>query len=110
MWKKIIIGLLAGIINGLFATGGGMIFVPAFIYILKMDDKESRATSIFCILPIVLTSSIFYYKSQYINWKIAMLCAIGGTIGGYIRCENLEENAKKHTKNNICIFPNLCII
>ena len=33
---KTIIGFFAGIISGLFASGGGMILVPAFIYLLKM--------------------------------------------------------------------------
>ena len=37
MLKKIIIGLSAGIISGLFSTGGGMILVPAFLYFIKMD-------------------------------------------------------------------------
>ena len=32
--KKIIVGVMAGIICGLFGTGGGMILVPAFIYLL----------------------------------------------------------------------------
>lgn len=61
-WKKIIIGLLAGIISGLFASGGGMILVPAFMYLLNMKDVESRATSVICILPMVVTSGIFIIK------------------------------------------------
>ena len=40
--KKTIIGLIAGIICGLFASGGGLILVPAFIYVLKMKDKIAR--------------------------------------------------------------------
>ena len=40
MIKKIIIGLIAGIISGLFSTGGGMILVPSFIYLLKMDTEK----------------------------------------------------------------------
>ena len=36
MVKKLVIGLLAGTICGLFGTGGGMILVPAYIYILKI--------------------------------------------------------------------------
>ena len=79
---KTIIGFIAGIISGLFGTGGGMIIVPAFIYLLNMKDRNSRATSIFCILPMVITSSFFYYKGNYINWRISILCAIGGVIGG----------------------------
>ena len=57
--KKIVVGLVAGIISGLFASGGGMILVPAFLYILKLQEKQARATSIFCILPMVIASSFF---------------------------------------------------
>ncbi len=91
MWKKIIIGIVAGIISGLFSTGGGMILVPAFNYLLKMDSVESRATSIFCILPMVLTSGIFYYENHYIDWKISIFCAIGGIIGGFFGTKILNK-------------------
>jgi hypothetical protein len=84
MFKKIIIGLFAGIICGFFSTGGGMILVPAFVYVLKMKPLNARATSVCCILPMVVASSFFYYKSNYINWNVALLCAIGGIAGGYI--------------------------
>lgn len=50
MIKKILIGLIAGIISGLFSTGGGMISVPAFTYILKLNEKQARSTSIMCVL------------------------------------------------------------
>lgn len=83
MLKKASIGLLAGIVSGLFSTGGGMILVPAFIYLLEMEDTKSRGTSVFCILPMVITSSFFYYKGHYINWETSILCAIGGAIGGF---------------------------
>ena len=48
--KNKIIGIVAGLISGLFGAGGGMILVPAFSIINKMDEKKARATSIFCIL------------------------------------------------------------
>ena len=91
MLKIIIIGICAGIVSGLFSTGGGMILVPAFIYILKMNEKEARATSITCILPMVIASSIFYAKNKNINLKIGLLCAIGGIIGGFIGSKYLNK-------------------
>ena len=100
--RKIMIGILAGIVSGLFSTGGGMIVVPALIYLLDMEDKKARGTSIFCILPMVITSGFFYYRSNYIDWNISILCAIGGMIGGYIGAKIL--------KNGIYYFFNICFL
>ena len=102
--KNIVIGIFAGIISGLFSTGGGMILVPAFIYLLKMEDTKARGTSVFCILPMVITSSFFYYKGNYIDFKIAILCAIGGAIGGYIGAKLLKKLPEKILKISFTIF------
>ncbi len=91
MIKKVILGLIAGIICGLFGTGGGMILVPAFVYMLKIDPKKSRATSLLCMLVMVIVSSIFYYKNNYIEWKVGVLCAIGGIVGGYLGAKILKK-------------------
>ena len=102
--KKTIIGLLAGFVSGFFSTGGGLILVPAFIYILEMDSQKARGTSIFCILPMVITSSFFYYKGNYINWKIALLCGIGGAIGGYFGARLLKKLPEKILKIVFTLF------
>ena len=104
MVKKVFIGLIAGIISGLFSTGGGMILVPAFIYLLKLTDSKARGTSVFCILPMVITSSFFYYKGNYINWKVSILCAIGGAIGGYIGAKLLKKVPEQIMKIVFTIF------
>ena len=108
--KQSVIGFLAGVISGLFSTGGGMILVPAFIYLLKLDNTKARGTSVFCILPMVLTSGIFYYKENYIEWKIAILCAIGGAIGGYIRSKIIKKATRKSFKNCFYDIFDLCVI
>jgi len=104
MIKKIFIGLIAGLVNGFFATGGGMILVPAFVYLLDMDDKIARGTSILCVLPMVISSSIFYYKSNYIDWNISILCAIGGVFGGYIGAKLLKKIPKNILKITFICF------
>lgn len=104
MFKKFIIGFLAGIVSGLFSTGGGMILVPAFIYLLSLEDVKARGTSVFCILPMVITSSFFYYKGNFIDWKIAILCAIGGSIGGYIGAKLLKKLPTKVLKIAFTVF------
>ena len=84
MIKKIFVGTFAGIISGLFAAGGGMIVVPVLVHMFKLSEKQARATSIFCILPLVAISCAFYIKNQYIDWNIGIRCAIGGIMGSII--------------------------
>lgn len=91
MIKKITIGILAGTICGLFGTGGGMILVPSFVYMLDVEPKKARGTSLCCMLVMVITSSIFYYKNNYINWNTGLLCAVGGIAGGYLGAKILKK-------------------
>ena len=102
--KKLVLGTIAGLVSGFFASGGGMILVPAYVYILKMEDSKARATSIFCILPMIIASGIFYYKNKFIDWKIGILCAIGGIIGGYIGAKLLKKLPDKYLKLSFAIF------
>lgn len=102
--KKPLIGFCAGIISGLFASGGGLILVPAFIYLLKMEDRKARGTTIFCILPMVIASSIFYYKENYINWRIGIYSAIGGVIGGIIGARLLRKIPTTYVRILFAVF------
>ena len=104
MLKKIILGIMSGVICGLFAAGGGLILVPAYVYILKMDDIKARATSVFSILPMVVVSGLMYYKGNYINWKLGIYCAIGGIIGGIIGAKILKKISVKKLKIIFVIF------
>jgi len=104
MKKNIIIGLIAGFISGFFATGGGMLLVPSFIYFLKIEDKKARATAALCILPMVVTSGIFYYQNNYIDWKLGALCALGGIPGGYLGAQLLKKLDAKYFKIAFIFF------
>ncbi len=103
-FKRAIIGIIAGIICGLFASGGGLILVPAFVYLLGIENKRARGTAVLCILPMVITSSIFYYKENYINWEIGLMCAIGGVIGGIIGAKLLKKIPTRYVKMLFAIF------
>ncbi len=81
-----------------------MILVPAFVYLLHLESTKARGTSLCCILPMVLTSSFFYYKGNYIDWKIAIFCAIGGSIGGYIGAKLLKKIPERILRIVFTIF------
>lgn len=104
MLKNIIIGTSAGVISGLFGAGGGLILVPIFVHYLKLEEKEARATTIFCILPMVITSGIIYSNNNLIDWNLAIKCAIGGIIGSVIGTKLLKSLSNKVLKIIFIIF------
>ena len=104
MIKRILVGLVAGINSGLFTAGGGLIIVPALLYTLKLEPKKARATTVFCILPMVAITAIFYGKSNFIRWDIGIRCAIGGIIGGIIGARLLNYLPEKYLKIAFTLF------
>ena len=72
MLKKVVIGLLAGIISGFFSSGGGLILVPAFVHILKMDDKMARATSVF----LYFFYNIRFFRSYFSLFTNSIIASI----------------------------------
>ena len=102
--KNVLIGIIAGIISGMFSAGGGLILVPIFVYILKLSEKRSRATSLFCVLPMVIVTAIMYSRNNYIDWWLDIKCAIGGIIGGIIGSKLLDKIPAKYLKISFIVF------
>lgn len=102
--KKMLIGLIAGFVSGMFSAGGGLILVPIFLYVLKMNEKQARANALFCILPMVITTALVYNKGSYIDWNLAIKCGIGGLIGGAIGGKILNKINVKYLKSMFIVF------
>ena len=104
IFKNILIGFFAGMVSGFFSAGGGLILVPYLTSSLKMNDVKARATTIFCIFFMVLTSGLFYFKQNYIDWNISIKCAVGGIIGGIVGSKILWNAGKKFLQITFIIF------
>ena len=98
MIKKILVGLMSGIISGLFTAGGGLILVPAFLYTLKMEPKKARATSIFCILPMVIVTAFFYVKVIIFIGKLGCCVHWEELLGGLLGAKLLNRIPDKYLK------------
>jgi hypothetical protein len=78
------IGLAAGVASGMFGIGGGLIIVPALLFLLGMNEKPAIGTSLAALIPPVgLLGAAEYYRNGYINIKYAALIAAGLFIGAY---------------------------
>lgn len=101
--KDFFIGLIVGGISGFFGAGGGLILVPYLSKRLSYDEKKSRATTVLCILFMVITSGLFYIKNINIDFVISIKCVIGGIIGSFIGSK-LLVNLNKDVLNIIFII------
>ena len=103
--KKIIIsGVITGLITGLFSTGGGIIAVEAFYHLSEINEKEARAMSIFCMIPMSIVNFIFIRNNSLFNWKLALMTAAGGIIGGIIGSNLLKKINNKYLQIMFIIF------
>ncbi|MDR7857158.1 sulfite exporter TauE/SafE family protein [Tissierella sp.] len=89
--KLLTIGLITGLINGLFGSGGGTIVVPALVFILGVNDYKAHATAISIILPLSIISTIIYFTKDSIPFKVVIPVILGGVIGSYIGAKILNK-------------------
>ena len=89
--KLISIGLITGFINGIFGSGGGMIIVPALIFLLNLEEHKAHATAISIILPLTIISTFLYLTEDIIKFNIALYVALGGVIGSFIGAKFLNK-------------------
>lgn len=53
----ILIGIAAGLLSGLLGVGGGVLFVPALVLLLDLDQVDAEATSLLAIVPVALVGA-----------------------------------------------------
>src|ERR1700704_4826969 len=80
----LLLGLAVGVLVGLLGIGGGVVLVPAMVYLLRMDQHLAQGTSLFILLPpIGLGALREYWKEGQVDLHAGILCALGMLFGGY---------------------------
>ena len=77
-------GGLAGIANGFFGGGGGMVLVPLLTGRCGLDQRRAFATSVAIILPLCALSSAIYFFRGGLDLSTALPYLLGGLAGGWI--------------------------
>ncbi|MGP6170094.1 sulfite exporter TauE/SafE family protein [Microbacterium sp. A204] len=78
------IGLLAGLLSGLFGVGGGTVIVPLLVLLLVFDQRLAAGTSLAAIVPVASVGVISYALNNAVAWLPALLLAAGAVVGAQI--------------------------
>jgi uncharacterized membrane protein YfcA len=80
-----LIGLVGGVLSGLFGIGGGVVIVPLLILFAGLTAKQAAGTSLAALLlPVGLLGVVEYWRAGYIDVRLAALVAVGILIGAFI--------------------------
>jgi len=78
----ILIGIVAGILSGMFGIGGGVIIVPALMFLCGFSQLKAQGTSLaVLLLPVGIFAFIEYYKKGQVNLQAGVLIVIFLVIG-----------------------------
>ncbi|MDY0200504.1 MAG: sulfite exporter TauE/SafE family protein [Tenuifilaceae bacterium] len=81
----LVIGLLAGFTGGALGLGGGIIIVPALVFIMGLTQHQAQGTSLAVIVfPVAILGAYNYYKSDFINYKYVIVLALAFFVGSYL--------------------------
>jgi hypothetical protein len=79
------IGVAAGLLAGFFGIGGGVIIIPALVYILDYSQHRATGTSLAVLLPPVgIAAFIEYYRHGNVDVPAAVIIAAALIAGGWI--------------------------
>ena len=91
----LLLGLLAGVLSGLIGIGGGIVIVPALVFLFGMSQHNAQGTTLALLVPpIGILGAWTYYKAGYVDIKIAALVAAGffaGSLFGSRIATNVSE-------------------
>jgi uncharacterized protein len=107
----LMLGLAAGVLVGLLGIGGGVVLVPALVYLLHMDQHLAQGTSLFILLPPVGLGALRgYWKQGQVDLRAGILCALGMLVGGYLGGLIAVPLASRHLKGLFGCFLILAAI
>ena len=77
------VGLLVGVLSGMFGIGGGTVIVPALVW-LGLSQRNAAATSMLAIVPTAISGVVSYAAGGNVDWLAAALLFCGMFVGGQV--------------------------
>ena len=72
MMVLVIVGMIVGLLSGMFGIGGGTVIVPVLVW-LGLSQRHAAATSMLAIVPTSISGVISYAHNGNVDWVAAAL-------------------------------------
>jgi len=80
-----LIGLVAGVVSGLFGVGGAIVIIPGLVLVAKLPQHTANGTSLAALLlPVGLLGALEYYRRGQVNVPYAAIIAAGLFFGALL--------------------------
>lgn len=80
---NIIIGFVSGIISGM-GIGGGVVLIPALIFIEDLSQRTAQGINLLCFIPAAIAALIVHIKNKNIEVKTALITGATGAVGAVL--------------------------
>lgn len=102
----ILIGATAGLMGALLGVGGGIIMVPAFIALLKLEPKVAIATSMAVIVVTAASATLnnAFAKPPLIDWKIALATGVAAIIAAWFGADLMRSLSNDVLKKSFAVL------
>ena len=77
-------GLLAGTVNGLLGSGGGMLLVPLLSKCHEYKEEEVFSVSVLVMFTLSVITLLIGAEWQILNYRLLPCYLVGSCIGGII--------------------------
>ena len=86
MWVLVaMIGLVAGVVSGLFGVGGAIVIIPGLVLVARLPQHTANGTSLAALLlPVGLLGAWEYYRRGQVNVPYAGVIAAGLFVGALL--------------------------
>lgn len=88
-------GIAAGLLSGMFGVGGGILFVPALVFVADLSQIEAAATSLAAMIPVVAVGTWRQQRYGNVNVRAALIIGLtsaGGVAVGTVLAESVPED------------------
>ncbi len=98
-WLVLLIGVVVGAFSGVVGVGGGVLFIPALVWLVGMDQHKAQGTSLGALLgPVGLLAFLEYYRQGNADLRVAIFLGVGFFVGGYLGGMGAQHISDNHLR------------